>query len=290
MNAGDFQLLLCTNGYETTRPALDYGVWLASLLGRPVLLLGVVEHADELASVESLLRETGERLEALGIPARSQIDYGRGSLVIARQAQAGRYLSVVGPLGRPVWRRYLQGRSFRRLLSRIETPIVYVRQASGLPLRRVLVCVGGLDYSRSIARLCLYLARAVGAEMTVLHVVELVTLEYPLARAVHEHWQDIIETDTPQGRNLKGIMQEIQSAGLRVTLKVRQGNPVHEILDEAQRGAYDLVGLGSPYSAHSLRHIYMPNVTAEVAEALGKPVLTVRLGHELIAQESLDKA
>jgi len=288
MMAGDFQLLLCTNGFDATRPALDYGVWLAGLLHRSVLLLGVVEHLDERPAVERLLSETGERLEALGIPFQTQVESGRGSLVIARHAQPGNYLTVVGPLGRPAWRRYLQGRSFRRLLSRIATPIVYVPQAS-LPLRRVLICMGGLGYASSMARLCLYLAGQVEAEVTVLHIIEPVTLEYSLSKAVHEHWQDIVQTDTPQGRNLRGIMQEIQSAGLRGELKVRQGNPVHEILSEVQDGAYDLVGLGSPHSAHSLRQMYMPNVTAEVAEAMGAPVLTVRQGYDLTAPASLDK-
>jgi nucleotide-binding universal stress UspA family protein len=51
---------------------------------------------------------------------------------------------------------------------------------------------------------------------------------------------------------------------------------VHEILDEVRQGKYDLLGMGSPYSAHSLRHLYMPNVTAEVAEGVLLPVLAVR--------------
>ncbi|MEW6566753.1 MAG: hypothetical protein AB1449_01015, partial [Chloroflexota bacterium] len=41
-------------------------------------------------------------------------------------------------------------------------------------------------------------------------------------------------------------------------------------------GEYDLVGLGSPYSSHTLRHLFMPNVTAEVAEAAHCPVLSAR--------------
>lgn len=63
-------------------------------------------------------------------------------------------------------------------------------------------------------------------------------------------------------------------------MKLRQGSAVHEILDEIQTGEYDLAAMGSPYSGHSLRHLYMPNVIAEVAETAGLPVLTVRRGHE----------
>jgi nucleotide-binding universal stress UspA family protein len=56
---------------------------------------------------------------------------------------------------------------------------------------------------------------------------------------------------------------------------------VHEILEEMRNGHYDLVAMGSPYSSESLRHLYMPNVTAEVAETLISPILVVRQGFEL---------
>jgi nucleotide-binding universal stress UspA family protein len=281
MKLDDYQLLLCTNGYEASRPALDYGIWLAELLGAPALVLGIVEHQESEEEVNRLLEETRARLEEKGLNCQVKLDQGRGSIVIARHAQEDNYLTIVGPLGRPVWRRYLQGRSFRRMLSRIETPIIYV-QETRLPLRRILLCMGGLGYAQSVAQLCIGLARLVMAEITVFHVVEPMTLEYPLAKTVQEHLNDILDTDTPQGRNLRQAMEDIETAGVKAELRVHHGNPVHEILGEAENGNYDMIGLGSPYSAHSLRQMYMPNVTAEVAEAVGIPVLTVRLGTEMV--------
>jgi hypothetical protein len=43
-----------------------------------------------------------------------------------------------------------------------------------------------------------------------------------------------------------------------------------------REGNYDMICMGSHYSAHALRQLYMPNVTAEVAESAHCPVLTVR--------------
>jgi nucleotide-binding universal stress UspA family protein len=111
-----------------------------------------------------------------------------------------------------------------------------------------------------------------------LHVVEPVNLEYKTAREVQANWQNILETDTPQGQNLSQALAIAQGTGLKVEFKVCRGNIVHQILEEARQGSYDLIGMGSPYSAHSLRHLYMPNVTAEVAEALECPILTARQG------------
>jgi hypothetical protein len=76
-------------------------------------------------------------------------------------------------------------------------------------------------------------------------------------------------------------MEEVRQAGLEVEFKVRHGSIVHEIVNEINHGSYDLLGMGSAYSAHSLRHLYMPNVTAEVSEVVAIPLLSVRLGYEL---------
>lgn len=277
----NLSLLLCTNGCETTRPSLQYGIWLAGLLHIPVLLLGVVEAPDEHPSVVHLLEETAANLAAAGISHQVQVDQGRGSLVIARYAKSGDFLTVFGPLGRPAWRRMVQGRSFRRLQEKIATPLLYVPQAR-LPLRHMLICMGGLGYAAGVERVGLFLARQAGARVTLLHVVEPVMLDYPVAKAMQHNWQDILQTDTPQGRNLRQALADIQAVGLEPDFKVRHGSPVHEILDEINHGDYDLIGMGSQYSAHSLRHFYMPNVTAEVAETAGRPVLSVRLGHDLL--------
>ncbi len=282
MNDKSVSLLLCTNGCEAAQPALRYGVHLAGLLRLPVVLLGIIEGKSQEVRVLNSLTDTAQQLEREGIGFRQQLERGRGSIVISRYTQMGNYLTVVGPLGRPIWRRVVQGRSFRRLQSRIETPIFYVTEERW-PVRRILLCMGGLGFAQAVENLCLNLAIASGAGLTLLHIVEPVTLDYPLAHEIQENWEEILETDTPQGRNLSAAMQRIHETGLDASLKIRHGSVVHEILDEVRGGDYDLVGMGSAYSAHSLRHLYMPNVTAEIAEEVDCPVLTVRQGYESVS-------
>ena len=273
-------LLLCTNGDPHSRPALEYGVWLAGVINVSVELLGVVEALHERKLVEGVLEETSNQLEQSGIAYSTRIDQGNATQVIASCVSEGRYLTVVGPLGRPTWRRVLHGRSIRRIMEKIATPIVYVRKPHPR-LDRILLCMGGLGYASSMEQAALYLAQAAGAKITLLHVVEPVTLEYPTAKEIQDHWQTIMETDTPQGRNLRNAMAAVEAMGLSANLKVKRGSIVREILEEGAQGNYDLIGLGSPYSAQSLRHLYMPNVTAEVAESFECPILTVRQGYGL---------
>jgi nucleotide-binding universal stress UspA family protein len=160
---------------------------------------------------------------------------------------------------------------------------LYVREKHE-QMNKILVCMGGLGYAESVLRLCLYLAKITGAGLTLLHIVEPVTLQYPTSKEVHDHWRNLAETDTPQGKNLRRGLDLAGATGLEVETKIRQGNPVHEIIEEVKTGEYDLVGMGSPHSTHSLRHLYMPNVTAEVAENLHRPVLAVRQEYPLISE------
>jgi nucleotide-binding universal stress UspA family protein len=279
MTGESFNLLLCTNGCGTTQPSLAYGVWLAKLLQSPVTILGIVEDSSQQVSVQLLTQQAAKSLEENNTQYELIIDRGFAPDVIARYAAREEHsLVLVGPFGRPAWRRFMMGRSFRRLMARIQRPILYVPREH-LQLQKVLVCMGGLGYADSVIHLSVRLAGLTGAEVTLLHVVEPITLDYPTSHEIFEHLENIQETDTPQGRNLRAAMQLVHAAGLTARLKIRRGSVVNEIMDEIASGHYDLVGMGSAYSAHSLRHLYMPNVTAEVGESVPCPILTVRLLH-----------
>jgi nucleotide-binding universal stress UspA family protein len=160
-------------------------------------------------------------------------------------------------------------------MERITSPILYVPDVR-LSLKRVLVCIGGLGYAESAEEFACQIASANNADVTILHVIPPTDLDYPTTRDVRNHVDDLAETDTLQGRNLKKGLEVANKYGLSANAVVRQGNIVEEILTEAKNGDYDLVCMGSPYSAHSLRQFYTPNVTAEVAESLHCPVLTAR--------------
>jgi nucleotide-binding universal stress UspA family protein len=63
---------------------------------------------------------------------------------------------------------------------------------------------------------------------------------------------------------------------LNAGVVTRVGNIVEQILEELKEGDYDIVCMGSSYSTDSLRKLYTPNVTAEIAEIVHLPVMTAR--------------
>lgn len=272
--------LICTNGNETTWPAIEYGAWAASASRSKVFLLGIAEHLpsariDAKYPLEDIFARAVELFEKEGLEYSLDVQNGDAEQVIPREAHKRDGITVIGRLARTPLRRFFAGRSIRHLLAEIATPILYVPQ-SCLPMRKMLVCSGGLGYEVSAEQVAIRLAVVSKAQVVLLHVAPPVDLDYPSARAERENWRDPERTDSLSARNLRRARDAARAAGLEAEIKARQGNVVEEILAEIKEGHYDLVCMGSPYSGHGLRHLYGPNVTDEVAESAPCPILTAR--------------
>ena len=214
-----------------------------------------------------------------GVTYSLEVENGNAEEVIPHKANQGFFITVFGPLGRPHIRRMLTGRSIRHLMEEIEQPILYVPE-SKLPLKKLLICIGGLGYEVTAEHIAMQMAMKTRAEITLLHIIPPIDLNYPTARTVSEHWQNLTETDTPIGRSLRQALEVAKNDGLTANIKSRQGNVVEEILAEIKDGNYDLLCMGSVYSSNALRQFYAPNVTAEIAEGTACPVLSARYKRE----------
>jgi len=274
------ELLVATNGFKGTWAAIEYGAWLAESMRMKVTLLGVTENLNPAAiddhhPLEDIFASAVELFHKRGVEYDLEIQTGDAGRVIPEKANRGNFITVVSPLGRPQLRRWLTGRSFRPLMEQIKGPILYVPEIR-LPLKKLLISAGGLGYEVDAENLAFQVATASRADVTILHVLPPTDFDYPTTRDVRGHMKDLADTDTLLGRSLRKALDIAETAGLNAKMTTRQGNVVEEILAEIKEGNYDMACMGSAYSAHTLRQLYTPNVTAEVAEAAHCPVLTVR--------------
>lgn len=275
------EILIFTNGRPTTFPAIEYGAWLGASLRTPIRLVGLDEEPspaqiDEASHpLEAIFAEAVEAFKKAGTAYALEVRQGHAEEVIPARVEGRDALVVVGPLGRPPLKRLWSGRSFRHIMQHVAAPIVYVPQAR-LPLKKMLVCVGGLGYEVTAENIAVRLAQAAQAGVTLLTVVPPIDLDYPEARQVRENWERLAETDTLTGKSLRRGLEIARQGGLEASVKVRNGNVVEEILAEVKEGSYDLLCMGSPYSSSALRQLYTPNITAEIAESDIAPVLTAR--------------
>jgi nucleotide-binding universal stress UspA family protein len=278
------EILITTNGFKDTWRAIEYGAWLAQSMKMRVKILGVNESSnpaskDNLHPLEEIFARAVELFQQQGVEYSTEIQNGAAEQVIPQIANSGDFLTVVSPLGRPRLRRWLTGRSIRPLMERIQVPILYVPEIR-LPLKKMLISAGGLGYEVIAENLAFQIAVANNADVTILHVFHSTDVEYPGTRNVREHLKNLQDTDTLVGRSLRNALEVAQKEGLNAKATIRQGNVVEQILAEIKEGNYDMVCMGSPYSASSLRQLYTPNVTAEVAESVLCPVLTARFKRE----------
>lgn len=275
------EILVATNGFEKTWPGIEYAAWLGKMMRVPVTLIGIIEGKqrpnidEEVHPLDDIFSRAVALFQDKKLKYHLEIQEGHAEDVIPKKANERGFLTVLTPLGRPPLRRLLLRRSFHQLMADIEGPILYVPSAC-IPPSHILMCLGGLDYGIAAEGLGLEIATKVKSPVTLLHVVPPIEKEYPEARTVRENWEHLADTDSLLGRTLQKGLNKARKAGLKTDLKIRQGNVIEEILAELKEGDYDLVCMGSLYSAHSLRQLYAPNVTAEVADVIGCPVLTVR--------------
>jgi nucleotide-binding universal stress UspA family protein len=273
-------LLITTNGFKGMWPAIEYGARLAETLQTKITLLGVNEKAGPAKEadhkpLEEIFTHAVMLFQQKGIDYTTEVQVGNAEEVIPNRANAGDFITILGPLGRPQIRRWLVGRSIRHLMATIKGPILYVPKLR-LPLKKMLICVGGLGYEVATENLAFQIAMKSNSEVTLLHVVRPTNLDYPASRAVRENWNHLVDTNTLPGRSLRKALEIAQSIGVKASLTARQGNAGEEILTEIQHGNYNLVCMGSPYSANIMRQLYTPNVTADIAEAIDRPLLTAR--------------
>ena len=274
------ELLVATNGFTGTWKAVEYGAWLAELMQQKLILLGVAENRssaaiDEHHPLADIFAGAVDVFKQRGLEYELVIRNGEAEQVISEYANRGDYITVVSPLGRSWLRHWLTGRSFRALMEKITGPLLHVPEMR-LPLKKILISAGGLGYEVSAENLALQIATRSRAEVTILHVIPPTDMNYPTTSVTLEHVNDLQDTDTILGRSLRKGMEIAREANLDAQLTTRQGHVVEEIVAEVEQGNYDMVCMGSRYSTHALRQLYTPNVTAEVAEAVHCPLLTVR--------------
>lgn len=275
-----YDLLIATNGYKGTLPAIEYGAWFAQVMRMKITLLGVTEDLspaaiDDHHPLEEIFEKAVSLFKGRDVIYSLEVQNGDAEKVIPQKANGGDYITVVSPLGRPQLKRWLTGRSIRSLMEEIINPILYVPNVR-LPLKKLLISAGGLGYEAAAENLAFKVASASQAEVTILHVIPPTDLDYPSTRRVKGHTGDLANTDTLAGRNLRKALEIAQQAGLNARAKARRGNIVEEILAEIKEGGYDMVCMGSSYSGSGLRQYYAPNVTAEIADVVHCPVMTAR--------------
>jgi len=246
------RLLVCDEG-QGIAPALELARPLVDSLDAVVTVLGVAADARRQDALRDALTE---RAAKAGLEdATIRVRRGDPATEIAAEQREGPYDFVVAGAGEieATRRRGQPWALGEELAGRVAIPLLLAR---GLPrkLERILVCTAVGEPGKADVRAGGWLARRLGAKVTLLHVTRPDHTPLPL---VHTHLERGIAT-----------LRELGVAG---TFSVREADsPIAGILGELREEPHDLVVVGA--SAHGER------VTRQALRQIGCSILVVPHG------------
>jgi nucleotide-binding universal stress UspA family protein len=140
--------------------------------------------------------------------------------------------------------------------------------------QRILCPIDFSDCSRAAMLAAARLAKELGAELTVLHAYA--TPGYSLPEGVMLTSPDFLqELSAVVAKTVAEWRREAAATGVAVTATTVMGPAFSSILDEAKKGGFDLIVMGT-HGRTGLRHALLGSVAEKVVRLASCPVLTVR--------------
>ena len=163
-----------------------------------------------------------------------------------------------------------QGSRVRTVVHNSPSTVMVARQPVSDSIQHVLVSVSGGPMSQTTLLSAHEIVQALSSELTVLHVQSSVVLpnSKPPARPVTQ------EAEVPEIPELLARLP--WKTGKPPALKFREGMVVREILDECERGPYDLLILGQHLATKDSGGPLSQNIAEILAMESPIPVLIIR--------------
>lgn len=275
-------ILVCSDG---TLEAANAVRFIANLLvargtaGVRITLLGVAEEDKDIAPLgQALEREKQMLLDLAGIRAEVMTRTGEPTREILARSLIGDYdLVVIGARRKGGSGLYWRSARAYEIIKTVQAPVLLVvgRHES---VKRALVCTGGRRYINQAIKLTARLLAPAGVNVTLLHVTAEAPAVFSGMRGMASNPTKLLEAESDLARNLRAECETFVAVGMPAEVRLREGIVLNEIADEFRTGNYDLVVTGSTLARGSLRQYILGDLTREIVNRAGCPVLVVRSG------------
>jgi len=195
---------------------------------------------------------------------------------LLEQAHATDYdLIVVGSRGRRGIKRLIAGSRACSILGGVTTSILVVKGPMREEIDEILTCSAAGPASEETIRSAALLARALGASVTLCHVMSQVALKERAEGAdLEAEAEELMERHAREGVHLQKMLRILHAEGVEAQAVVRHGLVVDEILEEAKSGHFDMVIVGS-HTAPEFGRLLTIDLARQIMLAVNRPVLIV---------------
>ena len=272
------RILICSDGMPAADNATRLGGLLASSLRAETTLLGIAEKPRDEGALRDALNAQAESLRVHGVTPEIVVRAGEPVRQILNETSTTNYdLVVIG--ARPTGATGLYWRSEKTYgVIKAISPPVLVAIGECEDLKRFLVCTGGKEFIEEAVQLTGKLAAAMGASVTLLHIMAEPPAIYADLVRLEEDIDRLLESKSELAMNLLQQKKDLQSLGVPAEIHVRHGIVVDQVFAEARDGNYDLIVTGFSQARGMLRHYIMGDLTRTILNHANCPVLVARAG------------
>jgi nucleotide-binding universal stress UspA family protein len=272
------RILICSDGMPSADTATRIGGLLAGACRAETTLLGVVEEPRDEQALRKALEAQAQSLRAGGVTPEVVVRQGEPIRKILEQTRATAYDLVVVST-RHTGRSGLRWSSEKtyEVIKAISPPVL-VAMGDCRRLKRFLVCTGGKEFIEEAVALTGKLAAAVGASVTLLHVMAEPPAIYVDLVRLEENLDRLLESKSELGLNLRKQKSVLENLGVPAEVHIRHGVVLDQVFAEIREGDYDLIVIGSSPAQGMLRHYIMGDLTRTILNHLNCPVLVARAG------------
>jgi len=272
------KILICSDGTQSAETAIYLGGLLAGQLKADTALLGIAETSQDKQPLHDALYKQAQLVQGHGVSPVIAVQTGEPVRQILDQTFKNKYdLVVIGARWTGAVGKYWRSTKTYEVIKSVQPPVL-VAIGEGKQLKRFVVCTGGKEFIEQAVQFTGRLAAAVGASVTLLHVMAEPPAMYANLVRMEEDVTQLLESKSELGTNLRRQKRELDRLGVSAEVHLRHGIVIDQVFEEVREGSYDLIVTGTSQARGLLRHYIMGDLTRSILNRANVPVLVARAG------------
>ena len=248
------KILICSDGTPAAESAIDLGGLLAAPLKAETTLFGIAEKSQDEAPLREALEKQAQPIRSQNVALNIIVHAGEPIReILDRTSKASYDLVIIGARWSGATGYYWRSQKTYEVIKAIQPPVL-VAIGECKHLQRFLVCTGGKEFIERAIQFTGKLAAAVGASVTLLHVMAEPPAIYSDLVRLEEDVDQLLQSKSELGINLRQQKRELESLRVPTAVRLRHGIVIDQVFEEAREGDYDLIVTGTPQERGLLRH------------------------------------